>query len=68
MTILNVGGAYGRQYKSYKEVLKDWEEGKDFRSKYGYLSIRDVDKIKEDGYNCIAFNNEWYEIIALIRL
>lgn len=35
--------AYGRDYKSKAAVLKDWEEGKDFRDALTgrYLSVRD---------------------------
>ena len=35
--------AYGRDYKSQAEVLKDWREGKDFRDSLTgqYLSVRD---------------------------
>lgn len=35
--------AYGRDYKSKAEVLKDWREGKDFRDSLTghYISVRD---------------------------
>jgi len=68
MNILNVGGAYGRVYNTWKEVMIDWEDGKDFRSKYGYLSIRDINHIKDDGYDYVAFLNYAHEIIVLIRI
>lgn len=29
-TLINLIPAYGRDYKSKKAVLKDWEDGKDF--------------------------------------
>lgn len=37
--------AYGRDYKSAREVLADWQAGKDFRSDLGYLSIRDAERV-----------------------
>lgn len=37
--------AYGRDYKSARDVLTDWKAGKDFYSDYGYLSIRDSDRV-----------------------
>lgn len=37
--------AYGRDYKSAREVLADWQAGKDFRSDLGYLSIRDAEQV-----------------------
>jgi len=43
--------AYGRMYKSKKELMRDWEGGKDFMIQFGpYCSIRDKDSmIKEFG-------------------
>ena len=38
--------AYGRKYKSREEVLKDWYDGKDFYSAFGYFSVRDLKHIK----------------------
>lgn len=49
--VLLVEGAYGRAVS-----LKDWQAGKDFRIHAGpYFSIRDVDKLKEEGYTRIDF-------------
>ena len=40
--------AYGRDYKSFKELMKDWEDGKDFQAvglfSRGYCSIKDFPK------------------------
>ena len=40
--------AYGRDYKSFKELLQDWNDGKDFQAiglfGSGYCSIRDFPK------------------------
>ena len=40
--------AYGRSYKTQDEMLKDWNDGKDFRisSSGPYCSIRDLDQMK----------------------
>lgn len=47
-------GAYGR-----KSNLKDWQEGKDFRilGTQTYFSIRDVQRLKDDGYTSIQFTD-----------
>jgi hypothetical protein len=46
MTPLNLRGAYGRQAE-----VKDWFDGKDFMIINGpYCSIRDVPRLKRDGY------------------
>jgi hypothetical protein len=48
---LNAIPAYGRQYKTTEECLKDWNEGKDFKIACGpYFSIRDIAILKADGY------------------
>ena len=39
--------AYGRQYSSPEQVMKDWHDGKDFYSIRGYFSIRDREYIKQ---------------------
>lgn len=49
--------AYGKDYKSKEEVLKAWNDGKDFLMKPMdcYCSIRDKVAIKEGGYDSIEF-------------
>jgi len=37
-----IGPAYGRTYKNEKEVLRDWEAGKDFSSEGGYINREDA--------------------------
>jgi hypothetical protein len=50
-----VSPAYGRDYKSAKEAMKDWKDGKDFRCRPQgvYTSIRDwkLDDVIEIRYN-----------------
>jgi len=47
MIILNP--AYGRVYKTKKELMIDWEGGKDFKIIAGpYCSIRDKESMIED--------------------
>ena len=49
MTSTTISGAYGRDYKSAEDALKDWKGGKDFYchaingfpSRFSYCSIRD---------------------------
>lgn len=48
--------AYGRQYATPAEALKDWSEGKDFRIASGpdegrYCSKRDEALIRADGFS-----------------
>lgn len=57
MHTLYVIGAYGRNYDTLDAALADWEAGKDFKiAEDGpYLSKRDADQLKRDGYNKIGF-------------
>lgn len=60
---LELHGAYGR-----KTVMKDWTDGKDFKIVGGpYCSIRDLDKIKADGFDILEFiqNGQLVERIFL---
>ena len=38
--------AYGRKYETKEQVLKDWYDGKDFSSAFGYFSVRDLKHIE----------------------
>jgi hypothetical protein len=50
--ILEACGAHGRQAN-----ITDWRAGKDFKILGGpYFSIRDLQKIKNDGYKYIRFS------------
>ena len=41
--------AYGRKYKTKKEMLDDWDGGKDFKILGGpYCSIRDLKSLLDD--------------------
>ena len=45
---LILGSAYGRRYSNKEAMLKDWEEGKDFKMSNGpYCSIRDLESLKK---------------------
>ena len=63
---LALRGAYGRQYSSADEVRADWNDGKDFKIVGGpYCSIRDIESLKNIGYERIAVpgsNGECYVI------
>jgi hypothetical protein len=54
---LTVSPAYGRDYKSKKAVLVDWNDNKDFTIqdmyKAGMVNKQQVIKLKEDGYTHI---------------
>ena len=49
-------GAYGRNYASKKDAIRDWEQGLDFKIQGGpYCSVRDLDTlINESGGVYIA--------------
>ena len=48
MTELTLMPAYGRNYNTDEDMLRDWEEGKDFRiyPNGPYTSIRDIIQLK----------------------
>lgn len=57
---LSVIPAYGRDYKSKKELLADWNAGKDFtmcpfNGRSTYFSVRDVDSLKKEGFCVLNF-------------
>lgn len=52
--LLRLVGAYGRQYTSKEALIKDWNDGKDFRIVNGpYCSIRDLPEIRKRGFTQI---------------
>ena len=57
VNLLTVSPAYGRDYKNAKEAVADWQAGKDFRAEsmkiHGYLSSRDTEALKADGFTDI---------------
>jgi hypothetical protein len=56
MKHLVITPAYGRQYATQEEALKDWNFGKDFKIYGGpYLSNRDLGIIKADGVTKLVF-------------
>lgn len=52
---LYAGPAYFRSYKTESDVLRDWNDGKDFKIVAGgpYFSNRDIKLLKDDGYTKI---------------
>ena len=69
MTTLSIHPAYGRTYENSDDAIIDWKDGKDFKILGGpYLSSRDTEALKADGYRRIYlhFNAEFsYRIIML---
>lgn len=57
INLLTVSPAYGRDYRSAKEAIADWQAGKDFKAESifisGYLSARDSEALKADGFTDI---------------
>ncbi len=57
LNLLTVSPAYGRDYKNAKEAMADWQAGKDFKAEsmkvHGYLSSRDTEALKADGFTDI---------------
>jgi hypothetical protein len=55
ITILEIIPAYGRVYNTTNAAVQDWLAGKDFRVRGSgpYLSIRDTETLKRDGYNLV---------------
>ena len=47
-------GAYNRMYSNEADLLKDWQDGKDFKVLSGpYCSIRDIEELKTKFYRII---------------
>jgi hypothetical protein len=57
INLLTVSPAYGRDYRSAKDAMADWQAGKDFKAEsmkvHGYLSSRDTEALKADGFTDI---------------
>jgi hypothetical protein len=55
MSTINAFPAYGRVYKTDAELLKDWNDGKDFRLHGNqYINIQDVESLKKIGVTTIS--------------
>ena len=54
-TMLEIIPAYGRVYNTTDAAVQDWLAGKDFRVRNSgpYLSIRDTETLKQDGYDLV---------------
>ena len=48
--------AYGREYSTIESALVDWQKGKDFYSREGYCSIRDIDYLREEGFSSVTLS------------
>ena len=57
INLLTVTPAYGRDYKSARAAMEDWQAGKDFYAQgltfQGYLSSRDSEALKKNGFTGI---------------
>lgn len=68
--------AYGRDYKSKKALMADWEAGKDFfaagfptiRGHTGYTSIRDTQTFKQDGITHLHFRYAGQTLVHVVKL
>ena len=69
-THVTVTPAYGRDYKTQKAVVRDWEFGLDFQLQPAgcYCSIRDVDALKDDGYTHIHIRFKQRTKVCVIKL
>lgn len=57
-------GAYGRE-----ATVEDWKAGKDFKIYSGpYCSIRDVKRMKADGYTDVALVRRDGTVVAMINI
>ncbi len=59
-------GAYNRMYSNEADLLKDWQDGKDFKVLSGpYCSIRDIEELKTKFYRIIIsydFGRQTYTV------
>jgi hypothetical protein len=54
--VIRLIGAYGRNYETVEKMINDWLDGKDFKIVGGpYCSVRDVELLKQDGYDKAQF-------------
>ena len=58
-------GAYGRNYQSKKDALRDWESGKDFKVQGGpYCSVRDTELLAEESSGVYIRTKEGYARVS----
>lgn len=55
MQVISLFPAYGRDYKSAKALLEDWNAGVDFSTHYGYTSKSETHFLIEQGFTHIEF-------------
>jgi len=71
-TYVSMVPAYGRDYKSKKALLEDWNAGKDFQLQTihdnRYTSIRDVEELKKEGVKSLNIRYDRLTKICVIKL
>lgn len=65
--------AYGRDYKSKKALMADWEAGKDFLAysfdgSEAYTSIRDTEGFKADNITHLHFRYNKQTLVHVVKL
>ena len=73
MTTAVLTPAYGRDYKSQKDVREHWEDGKDFvlhsfNRASTYVNINQLKQLKKDGYTQIQFRFQQQRKLLLIKI
>ena len=69
---LTVSPAYGRDYKSKKAVLVDWDDNKDFiiqdMVKSGMVNKQQINELKEYGYTHIHIRYKQLTQVTVLPL
>jgi hypothetical protein len=65
MGYLEVVPAYGRDYKSQKEVKADWESGKDFHDPFCGSYLNKADALSVAGLKVIVRYNSGQKVVAV---
>lgn len=68
---IHVSPAYGRDYESEEDVLRDWEDGKDFVMegfRSGYINKQDADNIGVPGGEINIRYNKKQEVAVVSGL
>lgn len=66
--------AYGRDYKSKRALLEDWEAGKDFiaydvrSSTPAYINKEQADGLRADGYTHLHFRYNKQTLVHVVKL
>lgn len=65
---LSLTPAYGRDYKSAKEVKEAWNANKDFGSLFGYVNKQQVDELKARGVTAVNIRYKKLTAVCVIKL